>query len=333
MSRILSAGFITIICVTCLSVRTQAQVNTYTDMFRYDWDGHNEMVGVAYTSLDYSANEDYCVYIDNYFYRMENGAQVDERYAYGSGCHTFTEAAAFFPIIEGSDYAVDGEFTVESIYTYDDCYYCGFDPYGYGYYHELYLDGEPVFTPWWHPFYGTGYPARASTPYFFLGVVFSYLQSGSLERSGPPHHLYAVTDRTITLPAEGDCTFPRANRLVDFLVVDSNNRHAGRVPLREEPHDPPLVDSCSNRNVKLTQCTTEGISPFGNFTDEIRTGCPNAGTTPDCGVGFGNRWQWCANYGWSGSRTYVNLAWMYYDLRRSVINLDGQLDISGTHKY
>lgn len=334
MRKVFRAGFLAIVCIICMSVQTQAQVQTYTDMWPWTWDGHNEMVGVAYVVMDYGANEEYCVDIDNYFYRMVDGAPADERYARGSGCNSFTEAAALFPLVEGSDYAIEAEFTVNVVYTYDDCYYCGFDPYGYAYYNDLYIDGEPVVVPWWFSFAGTGYPTRASAPYFFLGIVFTYLQAGSTERSGPPHHLHVHTDRTVVEPAILGCAFTRAHKFIDFQVVDSNNKHAGRVPMREEPPDPPIVDSCSGQLTSLTRCGTAAIDPFGNFTDSLKTGCPNDNTSPNCGMAFGNRWQWCAGGDWPGYSRYENIAWMFYDVRRAVIKVDNEEDITdGTNKY
>jgi hypothetical protein len=42
------------------------------------------------------------------------------------------------------------------------------------------------------------------------------VKSAPARPAGPPP---VVTDRTVTKPAEGNCTFTRANKLIDFLIL------------------------------------------------------------------------------------------------------------------
>lgn len=75
-----------------------------------------------------------------------------------------------------------------------------------------------------------------------------------------------------------------------------------------------------------------GVDYRGAFTDRLKTGCPSNGPST-CGFDFPNLWRWCRR---GGPYLYENipLAWMYYDVRRGIVKVDNEQDMTDfTNKY
>ena len=162
---------------------------------------------------------------------------------------------------------------------------------------------------------GNGTPSDLTS--ILLGFTFSILQGGFT--SGQPDHLRVIHDHDFT--RTDACNQLQKN--IQFQVVDIAGRPAGKVNIGEKSQN--VHDSCSNSTVNMSSCGSSQTSNYGNFTDGLRTGCPWNGQS-NCGFAFSNTWHWCKPT-WSGT-TNVNLATMLYDVKRSVIKVDGEEDIT-----
>jgi hypothetical protein len=307
-------------------------VTLYTDVVHINWGGENIMVGVAYTTSGYSSS--YCVDVDNYFYRLENGEEVESTQTTLLGvCEYQAWTESILPYVEGSDYHVEGAVTATPVYSYENYPYGYYDPGGYAYYNQRDIDGNPLMQNWWNNFTSTGSPTTSPFASFFLGFVYSFLPSGASSRAGAPHHLWVATDRNIV--RTDLCS--QVQKEIDFEIVDQQNIRAGRIFIDEKPQTN-LVDSCSNETVRLNRCSMEGVKIPGTFTDYLKTGCgtnhPLDGTwngSQTCGFDFGNTWRKCSG---PPSSSTSDLAWMFYDVRHGVVKVDGEADMTdNTGKY
>jgi hypothetical protein len=327
MKKSFTTLFFLVLCTTCLSGQAHAGVTLYTDLVHIDWGGENIMVGVAHTYNDYGSA--YCVDVDNYLYRIENGEEVESiQTTYLGECEeSQVHTETILPYVEGSDYHVEGVVTATPVYNYENYPYGYYDPAGYAYYNQRDIDGDPLMQNWWHNFTSTGSPTTSPFASFFLGYVYSFLPFGTTSRANAPHHLWVVSDRDIVRTD----TCHQVNKLIDFEIVDDRNFRAGRVFIDEEPRAN-LVDSCSNLTVVLNRCSIGGVKLSGEFTDSLRTGCPTwwpLGTPwdrdPFCGFSNNNVWRKCS--GPPGATTTV-LARMFYDVRHALVRVDGEADMT-----
>jgi hypothetical protein len=144
--------------------------------------------------------------------------------------------------------------------------------------------------------------------------------------SETPHHLRVIHDDDVT---RSDLC-GQLQKLIQYQVVDQNNRAVGNVQIDEKPQT--ITDSCSGTTVTLTTCNTGSVNRYGNFTDGVKTGCPYNGPGT-CGYDFYNRWRYCISTPYT-PYTYRELAYMYYWATHTFVKIDGQTDMEdGTYKY
>ncbi len=305
-------------CCFAFVPETKAQVTyAHTDMVYYE--PTNSLLIWAETRGDYSTRDYYAVAVEADIYK--NGEYVR---LIGNGDNGLGESyiETMFPYEPDAEYTVESRHYIEVRHTRSEIYAEGYADY---YNYVDYTYGDPVYYPFYYDFFGPGPDRTISFSSILLGITNALFSGGA--KAGPPHHLKVITDRTIV---RNDLC-GQANKLIDFQLVDANNRGVARVNISEEPQNN-LVDSCSGINVLLQWCSSSGINPNGTFTDSLKTGCPPSGTPPNsCGFAWGNRWRWCDP---AVPNFVINLAWMYYDVRRADIKVDNQSDITdGTYKY
>ena len=82
MKTTLKAAFLVICYIVSLSAESSAQyVYTASDLVHYNWDGHNEMLGVASAIIEYNVSLYYCTNSGAVLERYEDdGEQTDARY-------------------------------------------------------------------------------------------------------------------------------------------------------------------------------------------------------------------------------------------------------------
>lgn len=143
MKSILKVAFLVICYVISLSAESKASVYATSETVHYNWNGHNEMLGVASATIEYSVSLYYCTYSEAWLERYEDDVWADYNYEntnyincpvggppfYGN---TYSHVEASLPYIATSDYEVTGGHYMTAFYfDYGGSYY---DPYRYWYY-------------------------------------------------------------------------------------------------------------------------------------------------------------------------------------------------------
>lgn len=303
-------------CCLVFSQAAKADVNTITEVSYYE--PTNSILAWAEVIPDYDTLAYYC--FDDWGQISKDDAVVSS--FWGGSCDNESYYEEFFPYDPDAQYTIEvyPQLIAKARHDYGDTYE---DYYNY----IEWTNGQVVYYPYYFGFTGAGPNVQISPPNISLGGVFSIFTMGGT--SGQPHHLKVITDRTLTYTG-GSCS--RALKEIDYQVVDVNNRPAGKVPIEEKTPNPPVTDSCSNITVAVTPCIDWATNLSGNFTDSLKTGCPNAGKPADCGFDLGNTWRWCPRIPYFA--LHIPIAWVYYDVRRTYIKVDGEEDITdNTYKY
>ena len=318
MKKIIYA-LMTVMCCFIFSTELKAQSVYGESWIEYD-DTTNTVRAVAYSAPDYSVDIYYCVEV--YLTLLENeeylggvgGMNVNE-WGWPTACSGITQVELTYPYHQGSDYFIETSHSVTNVQVPQQTTYE--DPYGF--YH--FENGDPVYAPISFNFMGNGTPSDLAS--VLLGFTFAILQQGV--PSGPPHHLKVLLDHDF-IRIDG-CN--QLQKSIHFRVVDFAGNGAGRINIDEKPQT--ITDSCSNTSVSMSSCSGE-TSRYGNFEDGLRTGCPWNGQ-PNCGFITQDVWRWCRGGPYVPPGP-VDLASMTYEVRRSIIRVDGQSDITdGADKF
>lgn len=302
----------------CLAFPRAAKADVYTITGVSYYEPTNSMVAYAEILPDYDTLAYYCV---DYWGEVRKNDEVITPY-WGGSCDSQLFYDQYFPYDPSADYTneVHPQLIVKHWYPSPGSGYS--DYYNY----EEWAYGDSVYAPYYANFFGPGPEVPINQGSIILGAISSIFTEGAM--AGPPDHLQVISDRTII---RADISCHPANKLIDFKLVDANNRRAGRVSLDEKPQS--VTDTCSGLQVRLNVCSAIGVDVYGSFTDSLRTGCPESGSPPPgCGATFGNTWRRCegrppVTYSW-------NLAWMLYNLRHEYVEVDGERDMTdGQYKY
>lgn len=304
---------LTVMCCLIFSTELHAQSVYGESWIEFD-DTTNTVRAVATSAPDYSVDVYYCVEVylslheNEEFVTGQGGMNVNEL-GWPTGCAGIIQVEVAYPYDEGSDYFIESSHSVTNVQvpqqnTYED---------PYGFYH--FENGDPVYSPISFNFTGNGTPSDLAG--ILLGFTFGILQGGV--NSGLPHHLRVISD--VDIVRSDLCNQLQKN--IHFQVVDVAGRAAGRVTIGEKPQE--LTDTCSGTTVSMTSCGGE-TSRYGNFTDGLRTGCPFSGQA-NCGFQNHNTWRWCRGTPYTPPYP-IDLATMLYDVRRSVVKVDGESDLT-----
>jgi hypothetical protein len=145
-----------------------------------------------------------------------------------------------------------------------------------------------------------------------LGTVYSIFTQGGT--AGPPHHLSVSVDHITSGPCGEKW------RKITYRIVDYSNRKAGGVPLIEI-FPGAAHNTCNSDDPHPTTCTTNYSGrEVSAFTDEMDTGCPNAGG--DCGITVGNQFVWEDKWAWC-KMPVQDLARMSIETKYNVIKVNG----------
>lgn len=307
-------------------IRAQS-FSTYTDMYYYNWNGHNEYVSKTTTIAEFSLDYYYCVQVDTYLTQDEdeNTTAWNSSYLCGPNVSTFW-AEGSLPYVASSSYEGRGETRIDARYVGESGGY--YDPYGFNYYDILYNQGQGVWAPLLYGFNGSpNYDNWLDYANIFLGTVYSYKENTSQSKSGPPHHLKVLDDNITTLPNSGS-SCGQKQRKIKYLVVDEQGRAAGKTTLGERIPSG-VISTCTNVAPEITSCFTYSGSNVsrsesnskGEFTDTIRVGCPQNGPAPaGCGYVFDpNKWITCPE---PYKTNYQVLATIKYEVRKEKVVID-----------
>lgn len=241
----------------------------------------------------------------------------------GYVCGGTAHAEGFLPYDPSATYTIDSDINVDVYFHYVD--ESGYETGEYSDYYDFFefSEWDLIFYPLSFAFTGNGPPRVSSVQNILLGTLTSLFEQGAT--SGPPHHLKVILDHDF----ERIDMCNQLQKNIQFRVVDFAGRSAGRMSIDEKPQN--ITDTCSNTTVSMSSCSGQ-TSTFGNFTDGLRTGCPWNGQA-NCGFILQNQWRWCSGGPYATSGPVV-LASMTYEVRRSVVRVDGQSDIpEGADKY
>ena len=296
-------------CCFALAHEVKGDVNAITEVSYYE--PTNSIFAWAEVTVDYETLAYYCfdntgiVREDDNVLTMFWGGSCENNSAYYEG---------FFPYDPEADYSIEvlPQLTSKHHFPIGDGYE---DFYNY----IQWTNGIQVHDPYYFGFTGPGPATEIDFSTILLGGVYSFFTQGMLAEA--PHHLWVFRDRNIIRTD----LCGQAQKEIDFQIVDQHNRPAGRYSIDERPW-PNLRDSCSNQEVVLNLCSDIGVAYNGDFTDFLKTGCPSSG--PDtCGFDLFNQWRWCRR----STPYFIDkkaLAWMYYDVRRGYVKVDGEQDMT-----
>jgi hypothetical protein len=253
---------------------------------------------------DYPTELYYCLSVMGPVYKdgAEAGWIGDDNMNPDGICGGWAEAQITLPYDPNAEYYVLSSHSVQAMYRHfnESAFEDQFNYAAYG------VMDPSIHFPGWFNFSGDG-PSVSGLQNIFLGTIYTIFTGGAA--SGPPHHLKVVSDQQIT----GTCG--QKQRFVTYKIVDSTGKKAGGVPIKEI-FPGTIIDSCSNKEVKPTQCNAWADLFTGNFTDQIFTGCPSQ--QGNCGFTIAdNRWAWCSTIG------ITVLARVRYDVGYSSISING----------
>ena len=315
MKNTLSLVLLAVACSFSVSQRAEAEVTVITQLSYYE--PTNSIYASAETFPDY---ETLCYYAVGHTGYVRNGEDIVADFN-GESYDNEVSWGDFLPYDPNADYEIEVYPGLVAKYrhaigdSYED------------YYNYIeWTSGYEVVFPYYFSFTGPGPEMQISLPDIFLGTIFSVFTQGAM--AGPPHHLRVIHDQDVTRTD----LCGQIQKLIQFQIVDQNNRRAGKILIDEMTPSAPVTDTCSNTTVTLTTCETSNVNTYGNFTDGIKTGCPHNGTNP-CGFDFFDHWRHCRSTPYTPT-DYVQLAWMYYWATRTFVKIDNETDIEdGTYKY
>lgn len=332
MMNVIRALCVVFLCIICFSKPVKAEINFSTDVVHYNWDGHNEMLGIALATTDYGSNFYYCGGVQAEFSRIENDIEVEYHFGDSHRCDiTYFQIEVSLSYVASSEYEVTGSPHLSMVYTEPEGFY---DPYDYAFYNQFSDANLPIFYPNAFTFLG-GNPRHTSISELVLGFINSFREAYATTKSGDPDHLRVENDSFESTSCGG------IRRLMKYAIVDNTlpkGKKVGKTPHREylTPTDLECFAPGTFPEEPLTACyrSITGSPPqvelndSNPFTDRLTAGCSHTGS--NCGAKVNDHtWRWCKP---TGQVAVFNdstvLATIPSEVRVSFVKVKGQLHTS-----
>ncbi len=341
MKGILKVTFLILLYFVSFPAESRAQsVYSASDTVHYNWNGHNEMLGIAWGQSDYNTRLYYCGNSAAFLVRFEDDVAVDYNSVNTNiSCpiagppyegNELYSAEASLPYIATSDYEVTGWQTLRPFFENGFNYY---DSYRYSDYDYLGQQGLPIAFPLAYSFLGIGSPEWIDYNTFILGYINAFREALSTTTSSAPHHLRVEEDKFVTTSCGG------IRRLVKYAIVDNSmpkGKKVGKTPHREylTPTELECFAPGTFPEEPITACHLGitgnpphyvGLTDDNPFTDRLTAGCTHPG--PNCGAKVNDHtWRWCKSTGQIGIfDDSVILATVPGEARVSFVKLKGKL--------